>query len=189
MKKPENNRYIEKEDLYKILDKNISWIENCDSKTSIALGAIGVAIALFLSSDYIVIVKKIFNFMKSEMSILSIAYLVILCLSGCIIIGGLVFLAKVLFAKTNDDEFKSLAANNNSLIFFSTVSKIKEFQTYRKLVNKCSDEEYRDDLISQILICAHICDKKFKNYKTGLFLSLVGFGSFLSFLFIGIALI
>ena len=33
---------LNKEDLNQILDRNVAWIENCDSKASIMLGMLGV---------------------------------------------------------------------------------------------------------------------------------------------------
>ena len=43
---------LNKEDLNQILDRNVAWIENCDSKASIMLGMLGVTISIVFAFDY-----------------------------------------------------------------------------------------------------------------------------------------
>lgn len=45
------NNYTE--DLPSILDRIIVWTDNCDSKTSIILGGLGVIAGIFMASDYV----------------------------------------------------------------------------------------------------------------------------------------
>ena len=50
---------LNKEDLNQILDRNVAWIENCDSKASIMLGMLGVTISIVFAFDYAAAVKEI----------------------------------------------------------------------------------------------------------------------------------
>ena len=43
---------LNKDDLNQILDRNIAWIENCDSKASIMLGTLGVTSSIVFAVDY-----------------------------------------------------------------------------------------------------------------------------------------
>ena len=52
---------ITKDDLNQVLDRSIAWIENCDTKTSIILGGIGVVFGIVLASDYVNRIIEIFQ--------------------------------------------------------------------------------------------------------------------------------
>lgn len=58
----DNKVKIGTEHYNQILDRNIAWIENCDTKASIILGGIGVIFGILLASDY---VKKIIEVLKN----------------------------------------------------------------------------------------------------------------------------
>ena len=47
-----NDYNIDHDKLLSILERNTTWIENCDNKASIALGIIGVIFSVFLTTDY-----------------------------------------------------------------------------------------------------------------------------------------
>lgn len=93
----------------------------------------------------------------------------------------------VLFARVNIEEFKNKGIKTESLLFFSSIAKNENFSKYKIKVNKCSEEQLRDDLISQIYICSLICDKKFELYKKGLLSAIVGFCVFMLMIVIGVA--
>ena len=54
------------DEMVEILDRNTLWIENCDNKTSIILGVIGVVGGIFLANDYVEKLYSIILFMISK---------------------------------------------------------------------------------------------------------------------------
>ena len=180
----DSDKRIKKEDIYQILERNISWIENCDTKTSVILGVIGVMVAIFLSSDYLIEITGIFDAMllKGAEGMIYIVSGVVALLT---IIRGIFYLVLVLLAKTSTKEFDEKGLKNDSVIFFSSIAQNKAFNDYRMKVESCSETELQEDLISQIYICSRICTAKFNNYKKGLTLSMIGLVSFSIILLIG----
>ena len=47
-----NDSNIDYNILLSILERNTTWIENCDNKASIVLGIVGVIFSVFLTTDY-----------------------------------------------------------------------------------------------------------------------------------------
>lgn len=175
------------EELIEILDRNTSWIENCDSKTSIILGGIGVITGVLLATDYVVKLAAIYKHMAENISFWSVAYLIGTILSIGAIIVGCLFLISVLMAKVDPTEFSKKGLKMDSLIFFSTIAQNKSFAKYREKLQKCPSLD--DDIISQIYICSLICEKKFALYKKGLIISLLGFMAFVILTFVGLIIV
>ena len=180
-----NDKKIEKDDLYQILYRNISWIENCDTKASIILGGIGVIVAIFLSSEYVIEIKKILECMSSQ-GVSGATYIILGISALLAVFTGLLYLVRVLLAKTSTKEFKERGLKTDSMTFFSSIAQNKKFRDYKVKIENCSESYLRDDLISQIYICAQICTTKFRNYRIGLILSMTGLISFSILLFIGV---
>lgn len=180
---------LTKDDFNQILDRNITWIENCDTKTSIILGGIGVVFGVLLASDYVNKIVGIFNHMLCNIGFWSGTYIVISIISVMVLCGGMFFLIRVLLPKKNPALFKEKGVIVDSLIFFQSIAKNKTFQAYKTKVLDCTEEKLCEDIISQIYICSNICDKKFDNYKKGLILSICGFALFAVMMLIGIIVI
>lgn len=183
--------YISNEDLeYKIeiatqtLDRNIGFVTNCDSKTSIVLAAFGGFLAVILTNEGL---KKIFCIIEScieTKNFCSISYL--LCfVSSMIILGlGMFNLGRVLVAKTSK-EFNG-RKEAVSRIFFAGIKKGGNCKSYKQRFYEMSKEELLNDLIEQIYINADIASFKYKTYNMGLRYTIVGFILFVLFLLIGI---
>ncbi|WP_313559372.1 Pycsar system effector family protein [Ruminiclostridium cellobioparum] len=180
-----NTKVVEKEDLYQILERNISWIGNCDTKASVILGGIGIIVSIFLSSEYVIEIKKITDAMTSK-GVSETAYIIFETIALLFIVVGLFYLVRVLLVRTNTKEFKERGLKSDSMIFFSSIARNKTFREYKVKIENCSESDIREDLISQIYVCSQICNMKFKNYKIGLILSIIGFVSFSILLFIGV---
>lgn len=174
-------------ELNQILDRVNGWIENCDFKVSVILSGMGIFAGIFLVSDYISKFTSIFRAVLNNIGILSIAYLFISFLSLGLLIYGAILLVSVLFARINPTEFQNRAVKSDSVLFFSSIAKNKSFLKYKAKVRKCSKEQLMEDLVSQIYICALICDKKFRLYKKGLLYSIIGFCTFMFMMIVGVA--
>lgn len=170
------NNYTE--DLPSILDRIIVWTDNCDSKTSIILGGLGVIAGIFLASDYVSKIIEIIRFMTSDINVWSVIYLVLFHGSIAVLLAGCFFLIRVLISVTDTKSYKDRGVKEESLVFFSSIAKNKTLSEYKKKVQKTDNAQFEEDIISQIYVCSIICDAKFRNYKTGLLLSLLGFGIF-----------
>lgn len=178
-----------REELKEILDRNTAWIENCDSKTSIILGSFGVIAGIFLATDYVSRFKDIFCHMTSNVSFWTIIYIIFCIFSISLILAGCVCWITVLFARVNPNEFSNRGIKSDSLIFFSSIAKHKSLSSYKQNLEKCETSQMEKDLISQIYICSIICDKKFKYYKLGLFLALIGSALFVMLILIGLFIV
>ncbi|MBU3188778.1 hypothetical protein K9O30_06335 [Clostridium bowmanii] len=176
----------EKDDLYQTLDRINLWIENSDTKTSIAIGAIGVVFAILLSKDYAVKFKNIIISMINSKNFFSFLYLAVLGISIYVICKGCHYLFKVLVPRTDMNLYKESGIKVDSSIFFSTIANTRSYKDFKKIIGKSTKAVQRNDLISQIYICSKICDLKFKNYKRGITLVSVGFIIFVIVIIIGL---
>jgi len=82
-------------------------------------------------------------------------------LAGLLLFSSLIIIYRSQYPKTK--------AQNNSLIFFDTISQLK-FAEFKQKVKDATDEEYLDDLLSQVHTNAIILKKKFSNLKWALIL-------------------
>ncbi|MDD4565088.1 MAG: DUF5706 domain-containing protein [Eubacteriales bacterium] len=178
-----------RDELNQILDRNIAWIENCDSKTSIVLGCIGIIAGILLAADYVSRIIAIFRNFLETLSFWSVTYLIIAYASICTVAAGCLCLLLVLVAKINLKEFAAKGVRTDSLIYFSSIARIKTMSSYKSKLRSMKDDELEEDLISQIYICSIICSKKFARYKIGLLLSVLGLISFAAMIIIGLIVI
>lgn len=174
------------EELIEILDRTVTWTDNCDSKTSIIIGGLGVIAGIFLASDYVSKIIEIIRFMTSHINVWSVIYLVLFYGSIAVLLAGCLFLIRVLISVTDTKSYKDREVKEESLVFFSSIAKNKTLSAYKKKVQKTDNAQFEEDIISQIYVCSIICDAKFRNYKTGLLLSLLGFGIFLVTAIVGV---
>lgn len=181
-----NLKKIEKDDALDILDRTIGFVNNCDSKASVVLGVFGVLLTILFSSESITELKSIVKEAISAGTCSGVLYWVILSCTAVGFIFGIVKLLQVLFPKTDCDELKQDGLELNSKIFFGGICKSSTYKKYKEKMMRCSEDEYLNDIISQIYLNSVICDKKFKNFKIGVLAALIGFFSFLAVWGIGI---
>lgn len=177
---------LNKEDLNQILDRNIAWIENCDSKASIMLGMMGVTISIVVAFDY---AKVIINTIKEKclsVSFWKVVFLILLLLTVCSILYGGYKLIRSLVPQLDMKKFgDNEMLCNNSIIFFSSIAAHDNYAKFLNSLKKTNDEDYLNDISSQIFLCAKICDLKFRNYKRGLYFSMGGLSGFAFLMIIG----
>ena len=169
-----------KEDLNQVLDRVTAWIENCDNKASIILGCLGVIVGILFGTDYISKFLKILAYMTDEISFGKAIFLILFVIATLSFIAGAALLVMVLLAKTTTKDFDNKGIKKDSILFFSNISSNKKLTDYRRKLANCSDNDYCDDIASQIYVCSLICTKKFARYKAGLISTVI------SLLFIGI---
>lgn len=177
---------LEKDDLNQILDRNVAWIENCDNKASIMLGALGVAVSVFFALDYATIILNVIQGKWSNASFGNVIFLILVTLSLCAFMYGGYKLIKTLTPKIDMENLGSdEKVCTNSNIFFSTIAAHSNYTKFLERLIETNGNDYLNDISSQIYICAKICDLKFKDYKKGLYFSLGGLLTFISLITFG----
>lgn len=174
---------IDNSELNIILDRINQWITNCDIKSSIILGLIGVILGTIITNGIIEKLIKICEIIISCNNLVNTIYLTLIIISILPLLTGIIYIILSLWARTNivpEDELVT-----NSLIFYQTISSNFSFKEYSKKIKKINDDELSDEIISQIYINSTICTKKFKNYRNGLILSMIGLTLLLFLIFIG----
>lgn len=177
---------INKDNLIYILDRNTTWIENCDTKTSIILGMIGVILGILLVSDYVNKIAAVFDHMIENIGFWTGLHVFLSVISIFSIVIGVFFLVRVLVGKTDTRGIANKGIRGEFLSFFSSIAKHKTLQSYKAKLKKCSESSWIDEIVEQIYICSIICDRKFRNYKIGLILSVIGFSLFTVLMLIGV---
>jgi hypothetical protein len=181
-----NLKKIEKDNALDILDRTIGFINSCDSKASVVLGVFGVLLTILFSSDGVTELKKIIKVAISTGIFYGVLYCIILVFTAIGLAFGIVKLLQVLFPKTDCNELKQEDLELNSKIFFGGILKNSTYRQYKDKMMKCNQDEYLNDIISQIYLNSVICDRKYKNFKIGVIVALVGFLSFIAVWGIGI---
>ena len=134
------------------LERNIGFINTCDTKASIILATVGVLITIFFTSDVLTKSVSIVKAVCKEKGCFNILYLIFLVISILILLLGLKNLISVLIGRVDNisDECKDL--KYGSRIFFAGIVNSGKISTYRTKFLKMTDEEYLDEIINQIYI-------------------------------------
>lgn len=181
---PESSEHISTKinDAIATLDRNIAFVSNCDNKTSIVLTAMGVFLTIILTNDGLDAIFKIVKTCISQKNFCNILYLMCFIVSLGVLLFGFYNLCSVLIARTKN------TAPSNSSIFFSGIIKNSNRDSYHERFITMTQEEYLDDLISEIYINAEIATIKYKKYNVGFKCLMIGFIVFVIMLLIGIYL-
>jgi len=174
---------IDKADAIDILDRTIDFVRNCDNKASIFLGAFGVILTIVLTTDGVDNLASIFNSAIAQLSFCNILFLVLMLCAVVAVVVGLSQIIRVLGVKVESLKEEGIACD--SKIFFEGIKKNTNYLTYKAKLFNMSDEEFLNDIASQIYINSCICSDKYKNYKCGLKWSLIGFIAFIVLWIIG----
>lgn len=168
------------------LERNISFVTNCDNKTSIVLAIIGVFLTIILTNDGL---NAIYGIIKACIEIkifCSIMYLLALGVAIVVMVLGIYNLCMVLIAKTS--ETAEGLTLTNSRIFFTGINKHGNYEVYKAKFYEMSERELLDELIAQIYINSDIASKKYNKYNNGVKWTIIGFVLFVVILLIGIYL-
>ncbi len=181
-----------KDDLQHTYDTVNSWVNNCDQKAGILLAVVGVAMTILATSDFLKCLRTyIFTpFVKycTEETNLVFSWsrftvFVLLLFTAAMLITSCFYLLKAISANLDYDEERKKYPSmvKSSYIFFGSICKMS-YDDFKK-----EDEDYLDDLRSQIYVNSKIATAKFKNYKEGLcwfrFMLLVSAMLFVSVMF------
>lgn len=132
------------------LQRKLDWISRHDTRigfaTGVSIGMLGIlATACASITNWCVLSYIIFG------------------LSGALLFASLIVIYFSQYPKTK--------SKNDSLLFFGTIAILK-LEEFKKRFKQMNEEEYLDDLLSQIHVNAEILNKKFLNLKASLILLL-----------------
>lgn len=177
MSNSENKYEISIEDANTILERTINFIQNCDNKASIFLGALGVVFTISFTTEGFNSIISIIKKMTTPLTCCNFIYLTLALISMISVIIGVINLIVVLGAKTTLKKANK-DLKQNSKIYFWDIAK-SNYETYKKSLLNLEEDTLKDDIISQIYINSCICKKKYMHYKLGLLFSLIGLAVFL----------
>lgn len=168
------------------LERNIGFINSCDTKTSIVLTSIGVLLTIILTNDGLSSIFQIASSCVSGKTFCDILYMIGSLASVGMLVLGIWNLASVLIAKIEPLTKSKKASTNPSMIFFTGILNVGNKVVYRNRFLAMKDEELLDDLIFEIYINAEIAKQKYRHYNLGLKLTVWGFSLFILMLLVGI---
>lgn len=168
------------------LERNIGFINSCDTKTSIILTSIGVLLTIILTNDGLATIWGIISSCCSSKTFCDIFFLCGFFASAITLVIGIWKLVSVLIAKTEPLKRDSNTTTAPSMIFFGGILKVGDRTAYRDKFLTMSDRELLDDLIAEIYVNAEIATQKYRRYNHGLKLSVWGFVLFMLMLLLGV---
>lgn len=180
-----NRMSIEKKIDYatKTLERNIGFINSCDTKTSIVLAIFGVLLTIIFTSDVSTEILYIINAAYSTRCCCGVLYLILISASIIVLLIGLKNLIYVLVGRIDVKDNSNL--KYDSRIFFSGITKYEDATKYRNNFSKMTEIEYFNEITSQIFINAKIADVKYQKYNLGLKYLVCGFLTFVVLVLIG----
>lgn len=151
-----------KEDALETIDRNITWINSADNKSSILIGVFSF---VFGGSLFFIDSSKIQQMIDSGIWTQWFHALGLL-LSGLAmaltIITTPVILILVILSRTESNAKKP----HKNITFFKDIS-IQQFDEFKEMLLSITDNEIIDDLISQVYITSKIATKKYKILNWG----------------------
>lgn len=168
------------------LERNIGFINSCDTKTSIVLTSIGVLLTIILTNNGL---SSIFHITSSSLAgktFCDILYLVGFLASVDMLLLGIWNLVNVLIAKIEPLNKSKKPSAAPSMVFFAGILNVGDEAVYHNRFLAMKGEELLDDLISEIYINAEIAKQKYRHYNLGLKLTVCGFSLFIMMLLAGI---
>jgi len=156
------------------LERTINFVSNCDNKASIILGIIGVIFTIIFTNDSLLELKNIIKIIIQFKNRWDIVFLILGLGSIIILACGLGLLVFCLIAKIDCKEYKQERLNLNSIIYFGNIAEYKSFKDYEDRFLNVTEENYLNDLLSQIYLNSCICMKKYKRYNLGVICSICG---------------
>ena len=163
--KIENARYI--------LNNTKEWINNVDIKISILIAFMGVILGYILIDSNIDFIERII--MTINNNSISFSKIIKGLLVLLLYINTVFSIIKLIYAlkgKINIKEFKESGITLNSLVFYGSIAKYN-YEEFNKKMENQTQQKNINDILSQAYINSKICTKKFKDYNTGLNMTMI----------------
>lgn len=161
------------------LNRIVSWIHNCDTKSSFILTLQGLVLSLIFTSNFSSYFTETFqrNF-TTELNLETILFFiegVVLSLFLFTSLMQLVHILLALVARLNPKIYKEKGLVLDSIFFFGSIASM-DYEKFKNTLKDSDEAKIENDLDSQIFINSKICNLKFKYYNKAimyLFFSLI----------------
>ena len=164
------------ESYFNQLDRTIGFVRDCDHKTSIVLAAVGIVVTLVIDQcgkDFVYLMSYVNNGILEPTSSFYL-FMITLGISTLFLIYGIWKLIRVLIPVTDSSLCNGRSdLERHSVLFPVSISGFT-YNKYKSKITEYTDEEYVNDILSQIYINSKICARKYHNYRRGLMFSVVG---------------
>jgi hypothetical protein len=164
-----------------------SWISNCDSKSSYILTFFGVIITIIFTSKVGEDMISSLAFTSADkITLESFNYFLQLLLFILFLISSLTtfyFTYSTLKARIDPEIYSQEDLVTSSNIFYGSICS-KNFKDFNSEIKTESEENYLNDINSQIFINSNIANLKFKNYNLSLQFMLITFCVFLIYIIV-----
>jgi len=161
------------------LDLMMRYRKQCDDKANIILAMFGVmATAIVMMSMDTLLMDDV----KTTIPMVMIV-------SFAVFILGFAFLVYVVYPYMSTTWFKKgERIEYKSILYFQNIAESKP-EDFKEEYKNYGDERYLDDILGEVYFTALACRRKFKAFRIGLLLSVMGLGSFIICLLIGFSTI
>lgn len=159
------NKYDERNQL---LDRTTNWIASFDTKSSLLLTVIGISFSVLVSADTIDMAQESFThaFYPKQDDHNFLDWLEVIMLSAFLILSAksLIHIYFTLKARMLKEKHRQEGLEVNSSLFFMDIADSSYLDFKRKL-NDMPEEQYLNELESQIFINSWISAIKYRNYS------------------------
>ena len=158
-----------------LLDLMIKYRTTCDDKAAIIIAVLGVMISAFLmmgGSDTIQMVRSI----AEDPGWASVLVIAVLIVSAALLIVGFYYLIITVIPITGNagcDEQEKDGLNLRSPVYFMGIAPL-EYKEFNELFANRTDEEYQNDILSEVYITSKACVKKYRSFKLGVIIGGIG---------------
>nr|WP_144925603.1 Pycsar system effector family protein [Paenibacillus bovis] len=167
---------MDKEDLYKQLDKVDDWINNADTKLGVVLAFIGVFSGFIISNDRLN--RNVGNLLDSGTKVEQFVVILLIYLTSISLLLSIFMCIRGLMAKTNNSK--------KTLLFWGHVKEFKDYETFKRFKEQQSEEELKSDLYNQIHTNSVIVYNKFYRFRWSVIFTLISLSAYISIYFFSI---
>ena len=168
----------------KTLERNIGFVNSCDTKTSIVLAIFGVILTIVFTSDILTNVLQTIQKVYDAKKCCSCLYLFLVLLSIAVVFIGICSLISVLIGRVDINK-DSPCLKATSKIFFAGITKFENIEKYRNNFSKMTEKQYFNEIVNEIFINSKIASVKYKKYNLGLRCIAYGVLAFVIMILIG----
>lgn len=156
------------------IDRIIEWVKTCDNKATTLLSITALVLTILLSGDYIMtgmqtILSTVYDPNMTEPSICGILAVLSFITAVILLLLSLVCCILVVRAKVSENQRNQPSIKTDSLIHFNNIASLS-YSQFVEAIDRETDEDYLEDLKSQIYINASRCTEKFKIYNNAVLL-------------------
>ena len=151
----------------KVLERTDSWIDNCDNKMSVLLGALGIMLTILVSTES---VSKACGFILrlfEDLNMHSILFLIAFFIVLISYIINIFHIVNTVFARIDNNRYFQKKMSKKSNVFFGSVSEMSFAEFKNGFVHETTEQQI-NDILSQIYINSVIASRKYKNYNRSL---------------------